>query len=264
MYGANVGVPSVPSVPFLHYQGFRRGQKRGRKGTGVNSNKGNRKMLDDTSANLSGLRPTDEIMRGTASNVSSSAPLPGPEAPDEAQAPPVRKLSERWYVIRHKPFEGFRARNAIRRLGYEVHWPRLIVRQPRRNDVIEPLFPGYLFARFDRLRDSWGKIRDIDAVVGVLGADNGGSPAAVPTDEVLWLIIRAGAIDAAIDETGDDDAPHVVDRMDEGSEVSFLDRELFRQPALLKADRGGERVKIMQAWFGEVREVSVRRDRVRA
>lgn len=160
-------------------------------------------MLDDTSHNLSQLRPTETIRRGTASQVSLSAALLAPAALDEAPPPPVRELSLRWHVVRHKPFEGARARNAIRRLGFECHWPRVISRRPRHDDVIEPLFQGYLFAQFDACRGGWSRINRLDEVVAIIGLRELGRPLALPRGEVEALIARAGAIDCAIDTTGD-------------------------------------------------------------
>jgi transcriptional antiterminator RfaH len=253
--------PLSPSFFFKGLEGTKEGTAGDRAKALRDDNKGNRNMLDDTGNNLAPLRLTKAIQRGTASYVTSSAPSMGPEAPDEAQALPVRKLSERWYVIRHKPFEGFRARNAIRRLGFEVHWPRTIVRVPRRNDVIEPLFPGYLFARFDINRAGWGRIPRADAVVGVLGLEQGGTPIPVPSGEVERLIAQARAIDLPIEPP--EDAEAAVTPLAEGVEVTILDARLMGAKGLLKADRGGERVKVLLNILGAERLVEVPRALVR-
>lgn len=218
-------------------------------------------MLDDTREHLAPLRLTEVIRRGTASHVTPSAAQSAPEAPDEAQAPPVRKHSERWYVIRHKPFEGHRARNAIRRLGFEVHWPRAIVRQPRRNDVIEPLFPGYLFARFDVARAGWAAINKPDPIVGIVGVKEQGGPIPVPVGAVERLIAQAGAIDLPIIPA--EDADDVVVPLAAGEEVMLLDPHWMGLRGLLKADRGGERVKVLLTVLGAERLVEVPRASVR-
>lgn len=219
-------------------------------------------MLDDTQGHLAMLRPTETIRRGTASHVIPSAPVSGPAALGEASALPVRKLSDRWYVVRHKPFEGFRARTAIRRLGYDVHWPRVVVRQPRRNDEIQPLFPGYLFARFHVARGGWGLIHRAAGVVGILGVEAGRSPLPVPVGEVERLISRAHGMQALIDETGDDDA--AVLPLSEGTEVMILDPMLMGQRGLLRSDKGGDRVKVLLNLLGADRVVEIERSKVRA
>jgi len=58
-----------------------------------------------------------------------------------------------WYCLRSRPRrEHLAAQHLVERTGVEVFAPRLAVRRSRRNGstlpIIEPLFPGYLFARF--------------------------------------------------------------------------------------------------------------------
>lgn len=209
-------------------------------------------MLDETREHLATLRPTDVISRGTASHVTPSAAQAAPAAPDEAQARPVRKLSERWYVIRHKPFEGDKARIAIRRLGFEVHWPRAVVRRARRNDTIEPIFPGYLFARFDVSRGTYGAIcgKKDGPIIGIVGMQEDGRPIPVPPGVVERLIARAGAIDLPIMPPEDDE--DAVVPLEPGDEVELLDPSWMGRRGLLKADRGGERVKVLLSILGVV------------
>ena len=160
-------------------------------------------MLDDTTNNLAPLRLTEVIRRGAASPVTPSAPDQGPAAPDEAQARPVRKHSPRWYVVMHKPHEGGRARRAIRALGFDVHWAREVIREARADDIIKPLFPGYLFVRFDENRGGWAQIRRLDHVTAICGLREHGRPIPLPRGEVEALIARAGGMDGVIDSTGD-------------------------------------------------------------
>jgi transcriptional antiterminator RfaH len=57
-----------------------------------------------------------------------------------------------WYVIRTKPHQESRAEFHLRQLSVETFLPRLKQRKTVRRQhktVVEPLFPRYLFARFD-------------------------------------------------------------------------------------------------------------------
>lgn len=218
-------------------------------------------MLDDTTRGSAHAAPTDVIRRGIASHVTPSAAEAAPEAPEEAQAPLVRKHSERWYVILHRPFEGSRARNAIRRLGFEAHWPRIIDRKPRRNDVILPLFPCYLFARFDVSRGGWGAIGKADAVTAIIGMRENGAPIPMPIGAVERLIAQAGAIDLPIDQTGDLDK--ALEPLPAGSEIEVLDVRFMGQRGLLRESQGGERVKVLLKILGAQRVVEMPRDAVR-
>jgi len=57
-----------------------------------------------------------------------------------------------WYVLSTKPHQEKQAESHVRQRGIECFLPLLreskIIRRTRKT-VIEPLFPGYLFARFD-------------------------------------------------------------------------------------------------------------------
>jgi transcriptional antiterminator RfaH len=67
-----------------------------------------------------------------------------------------------WYCARTKPkHEGIAARSLRQHLGLEVFHPRMRMERATRRGVvrvIEPLFPGYLFARCltaDQVREAW-------------------------------------------------------------------------------------------------------------
>lgn len=189
-------------------------------------------MLDDIAQGFAQAGPTEAIARGAASPVTPSAAQAAPEAPIEAPAPSVRKHSPRWYVVMHKPFEGARARREIRGLGFDVHWPREIKRRARANDEIEPVFPGYLFVRFDESRGGWAQIRRLDHVTAICGVREYGRPVPLPRGEVEALIARAGGMDGVIDNTGDAE-PIFAPGKDGGRLAATLDG---RRSA--KAERG--------------------------
>jgi transcriptional antiterminator RfaH len=60
-----------------------------------------------------------------------------------------------WYAVSTKPHQEKQAESHVRQCGIECFLPLLktskIIRRTRKT-VIEPLFPGYLFARFDLSR----------------------------------------------------------------------------------------------------------------
>lgn len=227
-------------------------------------------MLDGISATVA-----HSSFKAEAIGRRTAGPVTLPEVPrhseqlDEAPAPPVRRTSsliaERWYCIQHEKYQGARARLNIRRAGFgpdDVHWPRAIIRDPRKDDVLEPLFPGYLFVRFDVRRAGWGKIRHAGNVLAILGVREIGSPIAIPHGEVERLIdLAQGAIGGAIDKTGDQlEEERLASILVSGTKLTFLDEALFANPVMLRADRGRERVEVMMTWFGEERIVSARRD----
>lgn len=101
-----------------------------------------------------------------------------------------------WYLVYTKPRQEGVAQANLERQGYPIYLPR--IRQRRRRagraaDVIEPLFPRYLFIQLSQQTDNWGPIRSTLGVSSLVrfGAD----PAVVP--EGLIAALRAHD-----DETG--------------------------------------------------------------
>lgn len=83
----------------------------------------------------------------------------------------------RWYVIRTKPFQEKQSEIHLRQLCVETFLPMLrqnkVVRRVRKK-VLSPLFPGYMFARFD-LRKHYRAVSYARGVLNIVGF--GGEPA---------------------------------------------------------------------------------------
>jgi transcriptional antiterminator RfaH len=85
---------------------------------------------------------------------------------------PLLPSTPDWYVIRTHPRQEFRAEQNLQTGGIEVFLPRISARRSRRPAEVAPLFPQYLFARFEpgtRLHDV-SFTRGVQAPVRV-GAD---------------------------------------------------------------------------------------------
>jgi transcriptional antiterminator RfaH len=68
------------------------------------------------------------------------------------------RSSLRWYCIQHQPARGETAALELIRQGFEVWHPLrpATVRHARKvTQVLRPVFPGYIFVRFDVQRDRW-------------------------------------------------------------------------------------------------------------
>lgn len=93
-----------------------------------------------------------------------------------------------WYVIQSKPKQEERADENLRAWHVETLLPKLLrpVRSARAQRTIEPLFPGYLFARFDA-DGMASKVRYTRGVARVLGTESG--PSAVD-DRIIDEIKR--------------------------------------------------------------------------
>lgn len=99
----------------------------------------------------------------------------------------VHASGERWYVVQTVPRAEALALDHLERQGYAVFCPRLrkTVRHARQSKaVLAPLFPGYLFVRFDVGRTAR---RAINGTRGVV------RPLLLPDDLVAQLVARVQA-----------------------------------------------------------------------
>ncbi len=87
----------------------------------------------------------------------------------------------RWYGVQCKAGESFRAAEHLTYQGYTVFHPvmqREKRQRGRTGQVIEPLFPWYLFIQMNPLQDNWAPVRSTRGVIKLLAF--GQSPVAVP------------------------------------------------------------------------------------
>jgi transcriptional antiterminator RfaH len=96
----------------------------------------------------------------------------------------------RWYAVQTKPRQEARAEANLRRFGLETLAPRL--REPRMTGSARalthraaPLFPGYIFSRFD-VHTLLGKVRLTRGVSKVVGFGE----CATPIDDAIITLIR--------------------------------------------------------------------------
>lgn len=97
-----------------------------------------------------------------------------------------------WYVAETLPrLEGV-AQSRLTQQGFASFCPRFrrTRRHARRTDqVIVPLFPGYLFVRFDRDRDPWRSINGTRGVKRLVGCDRG-YPRSMPEPAMAEIMAR--------------------------------------------------------------------------
>lgn len=83
-----------------------------------------------------------------------------------------------WYVVQSKPKQETRAEENLRAWNVETLLPK-VLRSPRSGESTrprtEPMFPGYLFARFD-VGEMSGKVRHTRGVSKILGTLEGPTP----------------------------------------------------------------------------------------
>lgn len=170
-----------------------------------------------------------------------------------------------WIVVLHEAHHGRHARDNIRRAGFQAFWPRrLRPRTGRGDDIVEPLFPGYLFAEV-KSGQSWGAIRGVPNVLKSkpLLTNAVGEALVVPAGGVqFWLDKVNGDMDGIWD-----DRPKVVPTlpMRPGIKVHILPGTLAgveaEMEAVVKLD-WKERVKVLLQIMGGERVMTLPKNRV--
>lgn len=97
-----------------------------------------------------------------------------------------------WYAVETLPRAEARSQQHLERQNFQCFCPRFRTtrRHARRvEQVLAPLFPGYLFVRFDRRRDQWRAINGTIGVKRLVGSPNG-APQPMPPAAMEALFAR--------------------------------------------------------------------------
>ena len=154
-----------------------------------------------------------------------------------------------WYCVRSKPkSEHLAAAHLFKQGGFEVFCPRIrFEKATRRGKVwfVEALFPGYLFARFDLMKDL-RLVRATSAVVGVLHFRD------------FYPVLSPKTIEELRLEIGEDEPKTIEGTISEGDEVLVTEGAMTGLVALVtKLLPGQERVSILLELLGQEREANI-------
>jgi transcription elongation factor/antiterminator RfaH len=164
---------------------------------------------------------------------------------DEASNPVPEAAN--WYAVRTKPKQEARAESSLRSWGLEVLAPR--VREVRhtasnaRTYVAVPLFPSYLFARFDAA-SLLVKVRLTRGVHSVVGFGE----YATPIDEAIVELIRG--------RIGEDGFVR-IEEPNAGDSVKVVEGPLRALTGIFQCRRSQDRAMILLTLFGAHVQVQV-------
>jgi transcriptional antiterminator RfaH len=169
--------------------------------------------------------------------------------------PACNRVSPHWYVVHTKPKQENRAANNLRAWGIETYTPMIRARHSRvhareQSYLSKPLFPQYIFARFDA-RNLLPKVyltRGVHRVVCF-----GDSPAQVD-DEIITVIQL---------QTGDDGFIRLGDSLKTGDRVMINSGSLKSLVGIFERElKDSDRVVILLTAITFQGHIVIERDRV--
>lgn len=158
---------------------------------------------------------------------------------------------EHWYVVNTKARQEQVAQAHLERQSFRTHVPLVRAERRRRGRwqaELEPLFPGYLFIRFDVNTQSSAPIRSTRGVIGVVRF--GGRPAPVPEGLVETLIDSAHLTTTAGTRT---------DLFQPGTDVTVADGPFAGLLGTVEKASSAERVHLLLEILGGLSRVTVSR-----
>jgi transcriptional antiterminator RfaH len=147
---------------------------------------------------------------------------------------PVPASQARWYVIQCKAREEGRAREHLERQNFRCYLPTIRIerlRKGRRQQVLEPLFPNYVFIQLNATSDNWHTIRSTRGVLKIVRF--GESPTPVPDPIIQTIQVRLT------------NQPLAIPYLNPGEPVRIVHGPFNDIEAMFIANDGAERVILL-------------------
>ena len=162
---------------------------------------------------------------------------------------------ERWFAVCCKPRQEQVAQENLVRQGFHVYLPRIQLKKRRRGcwiDVIEVLFPRYVFIRVDTTKKS---VASVHSTRGVVGLVRFGEQPAVVADDVIEAIIRREVPDTGLHQ---DCRPLFC----AGDAVRMVEGPFVGMEGIFVQEEGEKRVMVLLELLGKSSKVRMDRDLV--
>lgn len=162
---------------------------------------------------------------------------------------------ERWFAVCCKPRQELVAQENLLRQGFRVYLPRIEMKKRHRGkwvDVIEVLFPRYIFIRIDPVKCSIAPVRSTRGVVGLVRF--GGQPAVV-ADEVMDALLQREDADSNLHQ---DSRPLFCT----GEPIRLAEGPFAGMEGIFLQEDGEKRVIVLLELLGKANKIRVSRDMV--
>ena len=155
---------------------------------------------------------------------------------------------KQWFVVHTHVQKEANATSHLMRQGFEVYLPQFLKVQKharRRDKVIKPLFPRYLFVAIDLSLERW---RSVNSTLGVSYIIcNGETPVPVPDQIVNDIRLRE-------DDRGNVTLNKIV-QFCKGDQIDIIDGALSDQMAIFDCVRDEDRVQVLLNLLGRSMKV---------
>ncbi|HEX4842260.1 MAG TPA: transcriptional activator RfaH [Limnobacter sp.] len=157
-----------------------------------------------------------------------------------------------WYVMYTKPRLEAVAEDNLLRQHYRVFFPKALVRKRKPSqgvvEVVEPLFPRYLFVRLEQGVDDFSKLRSTKGCVDLVKF--GGKPTPVP-NALVDLIAQQASDQGVLDLSA-------AQQLDIGTQVRVADGPFEGLVGTIAKQKSADRVLVLLNVLGAERAVEVR------
>lgn len=160
---------------------------------------------------------------------------------------------KRWFAVCCKPRQELVAQENLLRQGYRVYLPRIRIKRRRKGqwlDVIEVLFPRYLFIQVDPSETSIAPVRSTRGVAGLVRF--GGQPAVIADEIMDALRLREDAESGVHQDT----SPLFC----KGEQVKLSAGPLAGMEGVFVEEDGEKRVIVLLELLGHANKIRVDRD----
>ena len=159
----------------------------------------------------------------------------------------------RWYAVICKSRQESVAVENLTRQQFQVYLPRIQLRKRRAGhwvDIVEPLFPRYLFIKINMLLRNAAPIRSTLGVVGLLCFAQ--TPAVVSDEVISAIQAREDTVTGFLQDQ--------CQQFKVGENVQLVDGPLKGLEGVFSQARGDGRVMVLLELLGQMNRVVIERD----
>lgn len=162
-----------------------------------------------------------------------------------------------WFCAITQPRQEDRADEELRKQGFVTFLPTVWERRTKSRKIVRvevPMFDGYIFVRFDPVRDPWGVIPNTRGIrdAGLLGM-RPGRPSPLPDALIDFIATHAAGLNAEFVERARASLKGSMVRVTAGAWAGFVGECTMHR---------NDRVRLLLSLFGRATEVEMQASRV--